>query len=445
VVSDELQRQLAQAEQHVRSGRRRQGRRAFERLVARYPESSESHFQLALLLLDDGDFEGAVGQFREVLRIRPDIAEVHFNLGTLLTDLGRPADAVSSLKRALELRPEFAEAHNNLGIIYQKQGESEFAIGCFQEAVRHAPSHSAATLNLASAMVRMKRSEGVLEICQRACELNPGIAQAQMLLGCSWELLGREDEAFRCFEEGAKLDPTSPSAYFLAARGGNAVPRIAPAEYVKELFDAYAARFDEHLTGRLNYRTPEQIHRAVLKIVSGDRLRTLDLGCGTGLAGRLIRDSSEYLVGVDLSPAMIQEAVRAEIYDETFVQDITGYLQADTSEFDLILAADVFVYIGDLSETFQGVWARLRPGGVFAFSVEAAEASTDPQDAEEGYQLSCSRRYQHRLSYLRNLADETGFQVPVADKAVLRTQGREEVEGWVVVFKKPSSVAEGEA
>jgi predicted TPR repeat methyltransferase len=97
----------------------------------------------------------------------------------------------------------------------------------------------------------------------------------------------------------------------------------------------------------------------------------LDLGCGTGLCAPLLRPLVRRLAGVDLSEKMLDKAREAGLYDELACADIVDWLRQREAEWDLVLAADVLVYIGDLAPLFEGVARVLQPGGWFAFSVES--------------------------------------------------------------------------
>jgi predicted TPR repeat methyltransferase len=69
---------------------------------------------------------------------------------------------------------------------------------------------------------------------------------------------------------------------------------------------------------------------------------------------------------------------------------------------DLILAADVFAYVGDLAAVFRSARRILEPGGCLAFTVERAREGQD-------IQLLPSLRYAHSEAYIRRLADEARF------------------------------------
>ncbi len=436
---NELADLVARAESHLTAGRTRQAKRAFQQILTKHPESKESHFQLAILLHDQNDLAGAVTHFRSLLQISPELAEVHFNLGTLLSKMGLTQEATDAFNRAVELKPKFAEAHNNLGIIHRDCGDLEKAVKCFESAVESSPNFVAALLNLGTTLIKCRCAERAVEVCRRAHELNPDLADTHFALGLALELSGLQKEAVLCIEEAVRRKPETNMRFHLAATKGLTAPPIAPPEYVASLFDAYAARFDEHLCGTLKYRTPESIYAAVGAFTADTRMEILDLGCGTGLCGKLFRPIASRLTGIDLSPEMIREAVARQIYDETHVTDITQFLQHCVEQYDVILAADVFIYIGDLRQTFQLVFTALRDAGLFAFSAEAALETDVDVEQNRGYRLSSNRRYTHTEPYLRQLANETGFVECSFQQATLRMQAGAEVLGWIVVLQKSNN------
>lgn len=438
---NELAELVARAESHLTAGRTRQAKRAFQQILARHSDSKESHFQMAVLLHDENNLEGAVFHFRSLLQISPELAEVHFNLGTLLSKLGRTAEAAEAFSKAVELKPDLAEAHNNLGIIHRDLGDPDKAIECFESAVSSSPNFVAALLNLGTTLIKCRRAERAVEVCRRARDLNPDLADTHFALGLALELTGLKDESILCMEEAVRRKPETNMKFHLAASKGLTAPPIAPPEYVASLFDAYAARFDEHLCGTLKYQTPELIHAAVSTFITDGPLEILDLGCGTGLCGKLFRPIARRLTGIDLSSEMIREATARQIYDETHVTNISQFLENRAERYDLILAADVFVYVGDLQNTFQLVFTALRDSGLFAFSAEAATESSDDVQPDVGYRLSSTRRYTHTESYLRQLATETGFVERCVQLATLRMQAGEGVKGRIVVLQKNDNSA----
>jgi predicted TPR repeat methyltransferase len=213
----------------------------------------------------------------------------------------------------------------------------------------------------------------------------------------------------------------------LASLGAEAAPVTAPKDYVIGLFDQYADHFDEDLINKLKYKTPNLLLGAMNGIVPSGNLDILDLGCGTGLVGSLLRPIARTLTGVDMSSNMLRIARQRQIYDNLVCSELIEFLQAHAKTFDLAVASDVFIYIGDLSKVFQGVRGALREGGFFCFSVEAGEG--------QDFVLRATRRYAHSRPYLRKLAEEHGFVFERLESDVIRQQNGIDVVGDLAILR----------
>ena len=194
-------------------------------------------------------------------------------------------------------------------------------------------------------------------------------------------------------------------------------------------FDSVAADYDGPRGNNIAIQTmrDEMWRWLARSFAPGSRL--IDLGCGTGLCAPLLRPLARRLVGVDLSGLMLAKAREGGAYDELVQGDVAGVLAERAQGFDIAVAADVFVYIGDLDAVFAAATAALRPGGVFAFSVEACDDAHDSQ-------LGPRRRYAHSQAYLRRLAAVHGLSVESTQRSVIRQESNEGVEGWLVVMRR---------
>ena len=183
-------------------------------------------------------------------------------------------------------------------------------------------------------------------------------------------------------------------------------PAGLPRQFVTQLFDDYAPRFDRDLA-RLDYRVPELILAAVERFLP--RRRLLDLGCGTGLGAMGLSAQVAERVGVDLSPKMIAAARARGIYHRLETAEISEFLLAEAetqpdSRYDLVIAADVLVYCGDVSQVFAGLSRVMERGGILAFSVESS-----PTALSRDYELTEAMRFRHRSEYITKCLKNCGF------------------------------------
>ena len=242
---------------------------------------------------------------------------------------------------------------------------------------------------------------------------------------------GRADEARAAYRgalaHGADAEQVG---FYLAALGGEPAPATAPRGYVQALFDDYAHHFDDHLVGALHYRGHEVLVELLQRAATGRPVqRALDLGCGTGLCGARLKAFAACIDGVDLSAQMLAQARRLQVYDQLVQADITEHLQATEARYDLIAAADVFTYIGDLGAVFGAVLRVLQPGGWFGFSVEAAPDEVD-------FQLRDSMRYAHSRRHVQALAQRHGYTLQQCVQQPMREDQRRPIDALYVVLTR---------
>jgi predicted TPR repeat methyltransferase len=243
--------------------------------------------------------------------------------------------------------------------------------------------------------------------------------------------LGDKEAAASAFRRVLALDPADRlGAGLRLARLGerNSARAISPA-YVTNLFDQYAGRFDRELVESLRYNAPALL-RAALDRIAGERRypRVLDLGCGTGLMGEAIRDRVDELVGIDLSKNMVAVASRKKIYDRLIVGDLMESLAAETASFDLILAADVFVYLPDLKPVFAAVAGKLAANGLFGFTVETHD--------QEGAILRETLRFAHSEEHLRIAAKTAALEILLIERVSTRRERNIPVEGLLALLRR---------
>ena len=270
------------------------------------------------------------------------------------------------------------------------------------------------------------------DLFAQALERAPDWAAGWFALGDAHARLGDRDKAATALQKAAILDTAGElgAPLALAALGAAGTPASAAPDHVRALFDEYAPRFDAHLTGALSYRAPAVLAEAMQRTVP-DRhwRRVFDLGCGTGLMGEAIRARTDWLGGVDLSSAMVEQARRKALYDTLSVGEMTDTLAATIEPFDLVLAADVLVYVGDLTPILQAVAGALLPGGLFAFSVQRGEAGS-------GVRVGADRRFTHSRDHVLARAVEGGWTVRCCDETSTRRDAGADVPGLVVVLSR---------
>ena len=272
---------------------------------------------------------------------------------------------------------------------------------------------------------------GAADLLLQALELAPAYASAWFVLGELRQKLGDRAGAIVAFEKAKTADPQDRhgAALHLIHLGAQP-PAAMPEGYVRALFDGYAPRFEQALEG-LTYRAPELLFRAVEASHAGARMKfgsALDLGCGTGLAALPFRPFSDWMVGVDLSPAMLAQARSKGLYDRLIESEVGTFLAGEArinARYHLVLAADVFMYLEDLAPVLTQVAQVLASSGQLAFSVETHEGN--------GITLRETLRYAHGKAHVQAALAAAGLVPMSLDFASTRTEKGVPVPGLIVV------------
>lgn len=269
----------------------------------------------------------------------------------------------------------------------------------------------------------------------QATDLAPGFATAWFTLGEVRENLGDLEGAIVAFRNAQMTDPGDRNGAGLRLMRLGAVEVSAmPAPYVTALFDQYAPKFEAALVDDLGYRGPAVLFKAVLRVRAAARKpaffrRGIDLGCGTGLAANAFARQVDEMIGIDLSPRMIERARATGLYAELEVVEIVeGLRRRPDASAELVLAADVFIYLHDLAPVLAEVTRVLTPGGLLAFTTEAHDG--------EGVILNEALRYACSTSYVRGSIAAAGLSLRLLDPVSTRSESGVPVPGLVVVASK---------
>jgi predicted TPR repeat methyltransferase len=270
------------------------------------------------------------------------------------------------------------------------------------------------------------------DLLGQTLERVPDWAPAWMALADAEERQGRLEAALTAYARAEALDSKGAlgAALHLARLRGETIPADRTNAYVAALFDDYAPRFERHLIEALGYHGPALLVEA-LDAACGERrfASALDLGCGTGLMGAAIRSRVEAVDGIDLSPAMVERAAATGHYRSVRVEGIDACLAGlGAASTDLILAADVFVYVGPLDRVMAEAARVLTSRGILAFTVEEC--------FESDLRLGSKLRYAHSRAYLTGVLDRAGFSLAVLREASSRREGGEAAPGLVVAARK---------
>jgi predicted TPR repeat methyltransferase len=268
-------------------------------------------------------------------------------------------------------------------------------------------------------------------ICaKRVVELDPQDWDAWYLLADLCQYVGKRDEARDAYQKYFSAHPEDfEIEHLLLALKDEAPPERASDRTIQHIYKGFAKTFDGRLVDDLKYQGPERLLELITAVLGnrGD-LAILDLGCGSGLAGARLKPLASTLSGIDLSPEMLELARQRAIYDRLEVAEITAWLESGSEQFDLITSCDCLIYFGDLTRIAAAAGRRLKPNGVFAFTLERG-----PQFP---FRLTDTGRYEHHPDHIRQVAAATGLTVAGLTAAFLRYEYTVEVIGLLAALRR---------
>lgn len=389
----------------------------------------------AVALHQAGDLAGAEAAYRRILRRWKDDANALHLLGVALRQQGRLEEALRQLDRAVSARPQDPLFRANRGAALADAGRLKEAVADLSRAASARPGDATTLRNLGQAMAALGNAKGALDPLARAVAAAPDAPEPRLALAHALREAGDPGGAAEAAQ--AALDRAPPGSetgrearFLLAALGAAPPPDRAPADYVRALFDRYAPRFDADLQGRLGYRTPALLAALVERggTPPAKALRVLDLGCGTGLSGLALAPFASRLEGLDLSPRMLEEAARRGVYAALHEADLEAFLPSHPGAWDLVAAADVLNYLGDLAPALRGIAGALAPGGRAVFSIETGEG--------DGYALGEGLRYRHDPAHVAALAAAAGLVECAREDVTLREERGTPVRGTLFLVRR---------
>lgn len=388
----------------------------------------------ALRLHRTGQIADAIEQLGQLVRQAPDHLDGRFLLGSFLAQAGRLDEARVHLGRAAELNPSSPQILNNLGNVQRILGENAAAEACYRQVVGLDPAFAPGWLNLGFVCVRLGRWQDALDAFAAAGVDHGDDPDALCAIGEARRALGQTAAAIDSYERARRADPEDRRnvSTILAALRGDAPPDRHSDALVVDTYRAKAARWDDEVRrDGDSYFGPQLVARLLEgRIASGDGLAVLDLGCGTGACAEFLAPLASRLVGVDLSPDMLEVARRKGGYTELVEAEIGRYLEAADTPFDLVVAAGVLIVFSRLDGILARIAARLAPGGRAAITLYRSDGA----DIEVRH----NHHFGHSRAYLGREAAAAGLVVETVAEVVHEIAEGEAQPGFAVLLRRPA-------
>ena len=404
---------------------------AYRHHINQHPQDGQGWHLLGFLLQQQARWPEALILLQEAIRHDDNQPLWHFNLGIVLLNLANPVAACAAFRHALALTPAHqqpATYHIHLGVACQQAGDLFAAEQAWLQARAIAPAQADIHYLLSALYATRGRDDDARQSNYAGMVCEPAGRMPLAALVQAWCALGQPEQAEALLLDALGHQPDDAVAqHLLAVCRQQGIPARCSDGYVQQSFDELAMHFDDKL-GALDYRGPALAAAALAQRPLPEQARVLDLGCGTGLIGEVLRPMASHLHGVDLSAGMLAQARKKGIYDALSAAEIGTFLQQDSGSYALICCMDTLIYIGDVSALFASLPARLDAGAYFLFTIEVSNGAP--------YQLRDSGRYAHDPAWITQLLRQNSLQLCLQQDVMLRQEAGVPLNGQCLLAQK---------
>lgn len=390
------------------------------------PADIDTLFTTAAEHQQNGHLEKAINIYDKLIDILPHISILHYNIAHAYFDLDDKEQALTHYLAAFDLDPNDPDILFNLALCCKACNLFEKAIEKYKELLIKEPDNIDVLYNLGNCYKDNSDAEKAIATYHTILEINENHRSTVNNLAYLYHKIGDEMQATVFYKKLLKIDPKNISAkYLVSALSGESVSST-PKEYVQTVFDNYSESYEQSLVNELGYSVPTQLRETFdLTFPKTHKIENcLDLGCGSGLAAMEFSDICHSFLGVDLSKKMLQLASNKDIYKSLFATDIESFLNQNDELFDLILAADVFTYVGELRAIFERLTHCATDSTVFSFSTELLKNSAS-------FDLQKSGRFAYSREYITQTAQNTGWQIVNTKATGLRKERGQWIDGII--------------
>lgn len=333
------------------------------------------------------DYENAEKHYKRALSLQPRHSDGHLNYANLLYKTNRISEALEEYRAVIIVNPTSAEACNNIGVILKDLEDYQQALGLFFNAYAITPMRTEYSVNIAETLTLLYRQD----------------AETAAAIADTWIAMAPDDVFAKQVSAAFKGEKLEDSKI-----------------YSEKLFDNFADNY-ELVLEKIAYNLPSRI-----RDLAGDVKGTIvDLGCGSGLVGQALKTSENQIIGIDVSKKMLEAAAKKHVYSKLLKADIVAYCKQNIKALtpSLVIAADVFCYIGNLAPILTTL-----QGQKLIFSVEVLDEDGD-------YKLNEAGRYRHTPQYVETLLQQNSFNSFEKFEITLRQENGADVNGLIYVTK----------
>ncbi len=143
---------------------------------------AEPHNNMAALYSKLNQYQNAIEEYENVLRIIPDDFQCMSTIGDIYFRMEQMDKSIEWQQKALVVNPKLSRAHHRLGEIYFSQGAYASSAMCFQRIIESEPSNISVHIDLGAALLRGGKIKEAREEFEYVLSRDPGNAYVRGIL-----------------------------------------------------------------------------------------------------------------------------------------------------------------------------------------------------------------------------------------------------------------------
>lgn len=171
-------------------------------------ELAAAHNARGVDYLRSSNYDLAIADFNEAIRIYPRLAKAYYNRGIVDRAKGDLDKAIAAFSDAIRLDPKYVLAFNNRGLVYDAKGDYDRAIADFDEAIRLDPKYVFALNNRGLAYEVEADYDHAIADFSEAIRLDPKYLDAFYNRSRTYKSKGDADHASSDYQQVLQLNPS---------------------------------------------------------------------------------------------------------------------------------------------------------------------------------------------------------------------------------------------
>lgn len=175
--------------------------------------TAEEYLQRGIIYYSKGEFDHAIFNFDEAIKINPAYFEAYLYRGLSYADRGNAESAIADYNKAIEINPKNEEVYFVRGVAFAAIKEPDKAIADYTKAIELNPKYVQAYLNRALLSITTGKTDNAISDADKVIEINPNFPGGYYLRGLAYANKNSLEQAIRDYTKAIEINPQYKEAY----------------------------------------------------------------------------------------------------------------------------------------------------------------------------------------------------------------------------------------